>query len=267
MPIYQSDHKLKIHYRDENPQGERTVVLLHGLGASGDSWILQFPALTAAGYRCLAPDGRGFGRSTYPGGAVSPAVMAGDLNLLLEHLRIEQAAVVGISMGGATALQFALDHPVRVERLVLVNTFAHLQADKLSQWFYFLLRQLLVHTLGLEAQAKAVAGRVFPHPDQGILREQLIAQIRQATPRAYRSAMRQLPRFDVQTRLAEIHLPTLVLTGAADSTVLPARQAALVQDIPGAQQVIIPAAGHAVSVDQPEAFNQALLAFLKQPIL
>lgn len=267
MPIYQPDDKQKIHYRDENPAGERTLVLLHGLGASGDSWILQFPALAEAGFRCLAPDARGFGQSSYPGGPVSAAVMAHDLCLLLDHLKVEKAAVVGISMGGATALQFGLDYPERVEHLVLTNTFAHLQADQLSQWFYFLLRQLLVHTLGLEAQAKAVAGRVFPHPDQAILRAQLIAQIKQADPRAYRSAMRQLPRFDVRMRLSEIHLPTLVITGADDSTVLPHRQAVLTRGIAGAQRVIIPAAGHAVSVDQPQAFNQALLDFLNARIL
>ena len=63
MPICTLSPSLKIHYLDPNPDGAPVVLLLHGLGATGLSWQLQIPALTGAGFRTLAPDARGFGRS------------------------------------------------------------------------------------------------------------------------------------------------------------------------------------------------------------
>ena len=262
MPDYQISPDLKIHYRDENIDSERVILLLHGLGATGDSWEFQFPALIAAGWRCIAPDLRGFGQSTFPGRRLTIGDLASDMYALLAELDVQRAVVVGISMGGTVALQLALQHSNRIEKLVLVNTFASIKADNFNQQIYFRIRQLLVHTLGLKAQANTVAQRVFPKPEQEFLRQQLIAQILQADIRAYRAAMRALARFDVSNSLDKIECPTLVITGDADTTVLPARQAALVSGIPGAQQVTISGAGHGVSVDHPNAFNQALTDFL-----
>jgi len=91
-----------------------------------------------------------------------------------------------------------------------------------------------------------------------------IAIISRADPRAYRRAMFSLGIFDSRRRLKEIKSPTLVVTGAQDSTVSPARQKLLVYGITGARQEVILNAGHAVPVDQMEKFNQALLDFLKE---
>ncbi len=262
MPFYEISAALRIHYLDPGPAGGCPVLLLHGLGASADSWQLQMPALQAAGFRPIAPEARGFGQSSYPGGGLQIPALATDLIALLDHLEIEQAHVVGISMGGTLALQLALDHPDRVQKLVLVNTFAALRPDNASQLFYFLLRLILVHTLGLPAQAKAVTQRIFPHPEQEILRQELLNQILQADRRGYRAAMRALARFNVIDRLAGIRCPTLVITGQNDTTVAPQRQKTLVECIPGARQVVIANAGHAVSVEQSELFNQILTGFL-----
>jgi pimeloyl-ACP methyl ester carboxylesterase len=188
--------------------------------------------------------------------------MAADMVGLLDCLAANKVNVVGLSMGGTTALQLALDWPERVDRLILANTFACLRPDHLGIWLYFALRFILVHTLGLPTQARAVAKRLFPQPQQGNLRDQLIRQILQANPRGYRSAMRALSRFDVRRRLNEIQAPTLVITGGHDSTVPPRVQSLLVAGIPNARQVFISDAGHAVSVEQPEKFNQVLLDFL-----
>ncbi len=167
MPEIELSPGLKIHYLDLNPQAGRVILLLHGLGADGSSWQLQFPLLETLGYRILAPDARGFGKSTYP--PDSPASIqaaAHDFVLLVERLGISQLDLVGISMGGTQALAFVLECPQLVRRLVLVNTFAHLRPHGLSEWFYYAVRFLLVHTLGLEVQARQVARRIFPRPDQ-----------------------------------------------------------------------------------------------------
>ena len=248
MPHFEISSTLKIHYLDPNPEGDPAVLLLHGLGATGDSWQLQFPILTDNQFRSIAPDARGFGQSTYPA--------------LLNHLGIERAHIVGISMGGTLALHIALDHPGMVEKLVLVNTFAHLKPDSANQYFYFWLRRILVNTVGIAKQAEAVTKRVFPQPDQEPFRQELYRQITKADPQAYRASMRDLASFNVVDRLGEIDNPTLVVTGENDTTVAPQRQRFLAESIANAQQVVIPGAGHAVSVDQAEAFNQVLIKFL-----
>ena len=250
-----------LHHLGLNPSALSTVVFLHGLGANSTSWQLQFPAFQEAGYRIIAPDLRSFGQSPYPGHTSVPE-MAGDILELLDHLEIPKAHIVGISLGGTVALQFALDVPNRVCKLVLANTFAHLRPKNLSVWAYMLWRLFLVHTIGLETQAKVVARRVFPHPDQADFRGQLMDQIRQSDPRGYRATMRALGRFNVQSRLGEIRCPTLILTSEQDTTVPVETQRVLAGSIAGARQILFPQGGHALSVDQAEAFNAAVLSFL-----
>jgi 3-oxoadipate enol-lactonase len=262
MPFFKPSPAISIHYIDENPDAVDTVLLLHGLGATCTSWQLQIPPLTGAGFRCIAPDVSGFGQSNYAGGGTSVAKLAQPIHGLLSERGIDCAYVVGISMGGTLALQMALDYPQQVKKLVLVNTFAHLQIASARLWPYYLLRFILVHTLGLRTQARTVALRIFPRPEQEVLRQALIEQILQADPRGYRAAMRALARFDVRDRLAEIKMPALVVTGENDTTVLPPNQHLLADGIAQARQVVIPLAGHALTVEQPELFNQILFDFL-----
>jgi pimeloyl-ACP methyl ester carboxylesterase len=252
----------KLHYLDPNAAGQPTVLLLHGLGADATSWTLQLPALTGAGFRPIATDTPGFGQSPYDGHGWSICRIAAELASLLEELQTGPAHVVGLSMGGTIAQQFALDFPQLTRRLVLVSTFSVLRPDTLSGWFYFIQRLVVVNTLGLPAQARLVAQRIFPAPHQEYLREILVETISNADPRAYRKAMASLGLFNSMKRLGEIKVPTLVVTGADDTTVTPARQRLLVDGIPAARQVIVPHAGHAVPVDQAERFNRELLAFL-----
>jgi len=262
MPFLALAPRLTLHYLDYNPTGSPTALLLHGLGANGESWILQVPEFINWNFRVLAPDTRGFGKSSYPGGSVRIADLSGDVVALLHHLKVETTYTIGISMGGTLALQIALEYPQLVKKLVLVNTFASLRPDRLSVWFYFALRFIMVHTVGLPAQAKAVSERIFPAPDQTPLRMVLQQQICQASPEGYRAAMRALGLFNISSRLGEIHCPTLVVTGENDSTVPPKNQAVLVKHISSARQIVIPGAGHAVSVEKPELFNRILIDFL-----
>ena len=251
-----------LHYLDPNPDGYPAVLLLHGLGADSSSWTLQLPALCGAGYRPIAVDTPGFGASPYDGKGWNMRRVAAEMTGLLCECKIKKADVVGLSMGGIIAQQLALDAPDLVRRLVLVSTFAVLRPDTLSGWVYFLQRFVLVNTLGLPAQAKVVAARVFPGERYTELRKMLVDSIARADPRAYRKAMTSLGLFNSVPRLGAINVPTLVVTGEDDTTVSPQRQKMLLQGIPEARQVLIPQAGHAVPVDQAETFNRELLLFL-----
>ena len=260
MPQLDLPTGVRLAYLDPHPQGRTPVLLIHGLGSAGESWREQFPALNAAGFRPIAPDVRGFGRSSSPGKWSIPDAVA-DLKALLDALGLPRAHVVGISMGGVLAQQLALDFPQAVERLVLVNTFARLRPGHLGGWLYFLLRLILVYTVGIEAQARTVAQRIFPdHPEA---RAMLRRHIQMADPRAYRAAMRALGLFNSTHRLAEIQAPTLVVTGLADTTVPPENQAELARRIPHARWLRIPGAGHGLIATHAPVFNPALVAFLQ----
>jgi 3-oxoadipate enol-lactonase len=262
MPYLNISPSLTLNYIDEKQHNHPAVLLLHGLGANGSSWLLQIPTLSDSGFRILAPDLPGFGKSTFPEAGLSIKQMSAIMAELLKALNIDSAHVVGISMGGVLALQLVLDYPQMVDKLVLVNTFAKLRPSNLAAWSYFLFRFILVYTVGIPSQAKAVAKRLFPDPKQEQIRTILVDQILQANPKAYRASMRALALFDVQKRLKEIHSSTLVVTGEKDTTVpLPVQQA-LVAGIPNARQTFISNAGHAVIVEQPVLFNQVLLDYL-----
>ena len=251
-----------LHYLDPNPGGFPSVLLLHGLGANGTSWTLQFDPLTQAGFRPLAPDVPGFGKSPYDGHGWNISRVAKNMVDLLVSLSASPIHLIGISMGGTIAQQIAMDHPEMVDKLVLVNTFSYLRPKKPSGWLYFLQRFLLVHILGLPTQAKFVAKRIFPGEDQQAVREMLIEQITEADPRAYRAAMRSLGMFNSSKRLTVIKAKTLVITGQCDTTVPLENQKYLVDHIPDARQVIIPEAGHAVTIDKPAEFNLAMMNYL-----
>lgn len=251
-----------LHLLDPNPGGSPAVLFLHGLGANGSSWALQFQSLIDKGFRPLAPDIPGFGDSLYDGRGWNFKKVSNNLADLITSLNCGPVHVVGLSMGGVIAQQFVLDHPELVRRLVLVSTFSVLRPKGISQWLYFSQRALVVHTFGLATQSKLVARRVFPDPGQEILRKMAEKQIASADPRAYRAAMRGLALFNTRDRLKEIKAPTLVISGVNDSTVPPSSQEGLAEGIEGAVQVIIKNAGHAVAIDQPEHFNKILLGFL-----
>jgi pimeloyl-ACP methyl ester carboxylesterase len=253
-----------LHFLDPNPEGRPAVLLLHGLGADASSWTLQMPALTEAGFRPIAPDVPGFGASPYDGHGWNIKRMAAEMADLLQRLGSVPAHVVGLSMGGIIAQQFALDTPALIRKLVLVSTFAVLLPDALNGWLYFLQRFILVNTLGLSVQAQTVARHIFPDPDKAPFREMLVDTISRADPRAYRRAMTCLGLFNSVHHLGEIKAPTLVVTGEEDSTVPPDRQYLLLKGIPDARQVRIPDAGHAAPIDQPEIFNRKLLEFLRE---
>ena len=251
-----------MHFLDPGKPDNPGILFLHGLGANATSWTLQLDALMAAGFRPIAPDLPGFGDSAYNGRGWNFKRVAALLADLVTGLNAAPVHLVGLSMGGVVAQQFALDYPQHVRKLVLVSTFSVLRPKSIAQWFYFLQRLLVVHTLGLEQQAKLVSKRVFPNPEHAELRRMAEEQIASADPRAYRAAMRSLGLFNSRKRLPGIKIPTLVITGADDSTVPLERQTLLAQSIPSARQVIIPNAGHAPAIDQAETFNRYLLEFL-----
>lgn len=257
---------LTIHYSDHNRNGNPVVLLLHGLGVNSDSWQMQIPALVKAGFRILAPDMRGFGRSTSPAGLCNPGIMAEDMVAFMDGLAINSSHLIGISMGGTVALQLAIERPTMVESLILTNTFAKLRPRKFTLWIFYVVRLFLVHILGMEIQADFVAKRLFPDPDQELLRGAFRTQVKQANPQGYRSIMRSYLRYDLSDQVNSIQVPTLVITGERDTIIPPGIQVEMAEKIPNAEHIFIANAGHAVSIEQPQEYNSIILTFLQKNI-
>lgn len=251
-----------ILYIDPGEKSGKPVLLIHGLGVDGSSWTLQFPELINAGFRPIAIDVPGFGNSPIGTSNWSIERVSRDIVEFLKENKFDPIIIIGLSMGGTIAQQITLDYPGLVSKLVLANTFSVLRPASLKGWIYFIQRFVLVHTLGLKVQSRFVSKRIFPLPEQEGLRMEMISQILKADPRAYRAAMRSLGLFNSKKRLPGINIPTLVITGAKDTTVPPTHQSTMAGWIPGAKQVFMKEAGHAASVEFPEEFNRILLDFL-----
>lgn len=254
---------MTINYYDPAPENKKPILLLHGLGADGRSWRFQTSALASAGYRPIAPDLPGFGKTPSNGLHWDITNISQLIIDWMQGMFQTPVPVVGISMGGVVALQLTLTCPALVDQLVLVNTFACLRPHNLHGMSYLVKRFILAAFRGSASQANMVAYHLFPNPDQADLRQAITELILASDPRVYRTAMRELALFDVRNRLNEIHLPTLVISGELDTTVPLETQGELARGIPGAYQVIIPGARHAVIADQADRFNEVLLSFLQ----
>ena len=253
-----------IHLRYETwGVGAAPLVLLHGLGSSADDWFLQLPAF-APHYLCVAVDLRGHGLSDKPAGRYSMGLFASDVVELLRALDLAPAHILGLSLGGMVAQQVALDHPVVLRSLVLINTMPGLWPPA---------RQIV--RVGVRRLARpwrlpdmaAVAARVsvdlFPDPAAGVFRAQAEARMAANDPAAYRRATLAVARFRPGAALRRLTCPTLIIAGEADRVVPSVYQARLRRALPDARFISSPGAGHACNIDRPDAVNAAVLGFLR----
>ncbi|NLF52338.1 MAG: alpha/beta hydrolase [Leptolinea sp.] len=253
----------RIYLLDPSPENKPAIFLLHGLGTEASSWIFQIAALEQAGFRPVAPDLPGFGRSTYTGRRWTIRDAAKSILQIADALTINKFHIVGISMGGTIALQTAIEYSDRLLGLILINTFATLRPKRWNEWSYLVKRYLRARFHGAGAQAEMTARRIFPREDQKELRRELEMHIRQTDPGVYKSAMRELGLFDARHSLKQLSVPSLLITGENDTTVPLENQCELGEGLSGCRQVMIANAGHGVIIDQPDAVNDNLLKFLQ----
>ncbi len=240
------------------------VVLLHGgTGSSESYWSSQVPVL-GEHFRLILMDHRGFGESDYEGEFSIPAC-AGDLAALLDELEVESASIVGLSLGGAIALQFALDRPERVRRLVLADSFSGVFTEHFRRFINFALIESIQqggHDLMFELNLLFAFSERYVGEHASEFEEQKAAW-RAMDVERYVESLRAIRDWSVDDRLGEIEAPTLVLWGTEDIEVPRVYSQRLVDGLPHAVLSLIDGAGHKSCADRPEAFNKAVLAFLK----
>jgi pimeloyl-ACP methyl ester carboxylesterase len=234
------------------PEGGRPVLFTHGYQASRRMWEAQALAL-ADRYTAITWDLRGHGESGTPDDPArySHELMLGDMSALLDEADAERAVLVGHSLGGYASLLFRLQHPERVRALVLFGSGpGYRDAEARGKWNDMAERfARSVEERGLDILQKAsaeVSGAAHRSP--------------QALAHAARGMLAQKDS-SVMDAITEIDVPTLVLIGAEDKPFIGSSEY-MAKKIPGAELVVIEGAGHAASIEQPEAFNEALLSFL-----
>lgn len=255
---------IRLYYEEEG--SGPPLLLLEGLGYALWMWFRQRPALRQH-FRLVLPDTRGVGLSDIPPGPYTIDLFAADALALLDHLAMPRAHVLGVSMGGMVAQALALRSPDRVERLVLVSTTpggpaAAPMPPRTAE--ALLAARTLPPREGLRA-AMALAfsdGYVAAHPAEV---EQILdwRLERPQPPEAWMWQLQAGQAFDVSARLHEIRHPTLVVAGSADRVLPVANAYLLASRLPHATLHIFAGAGHLVFIEQADAFNRLVVAFLR----
>ncbi|MFE2050474.1 alpha/beta fold hydrolase [Streptomyces sp. NPDC059459] len=253
-----------IEYDDSGPSAGLPVLLIHGHPFNRSLWAPQVRALTAAGHRVVAPDLRGYGRSSVTPGKVLLADFADDLAALLDHVGVERAVVGGVSMGGQIAMEFQLGHPDRVRALVLSDTSAPAETAEGKKFRNRLADRLLAE--GMDGYADEVIDRMLAAYNVTALPDvaaRVLEMMRATDPRGAAAALRgRAERPDYRDVLAAVKAPVLVVVGA-DDVYTPVAEAEAIQGlVPHSTLVVVDRAGHLPGAERPEQFNRALLEFL-----
>ncbi len=286
MPLTLYGQDIRLAYMDVAPQGTpngRTVVLFHGMNFAGFYWGGPIDALRKEGYRVVVPDQIGFGRSSKPIMPYNFQDMARNSRLLLQHLKIDKAFIVGHSMGGMLAARFATQYPEVAERVVIYNPIGVIDPRWERPWGS--IDESYKRQLGTTYQ-NIYAGifRYFSHntsawkPEfEKYVRYRYAWTLSADWPRyaMVQSLIQQMPYLDpVVNDWAHIKAPTLAFGGAEDSlagpaSVFQARMKFIADSIPDGKGRLhlIPGLGHVPHFEAPEKTYPPLIAFLKEGLV
>jgi pimeloyl-ACP methyl ester carboxylesterase len=237
---------VRTYYEEHGEAEAEPLVLLHGGGATGDSWQAQVAGLSGR-FRVLVPERRGHGRTPDVPGPVSLDLMAGDTAAFLEALGTGPAHLVGWSDGAAVALRVAMRRPELVRKLVLIGLSIHRSGETAMARALF---EDPAETAPFEA---ALRGQYEPLSPDGpehfpVVFEKLLRMWRE---------QRDIPLSD----LAGVRMPVLVMQGDNDG-VRVEHSAAVATALPDAQLAVVPGTSHVLPIEKPGLVNQLLLDFL-----
>jgi 3-oxoadipate enol-lactonase len=231
------------------------LLFLHGIGGNRNHWQHQLAFFSREGFRAAAWDARGYGDSDDYEGTLRFEDFSDDLLRVLDHLGQAQADLVGLSMGGRIARNFALAHPGRVRSLTLANTspgFDALSAEEVVRF----VDERRNRTPESTARLLSSRARAGAH-------EALLASFHALRNDSYLKTLEASVAQDRAAPLETLAVPTLVITGDEDRVYPLELTERMARRIPGARLVVLEACGHLSNLEQPERFNEVLLEFLR----
>lgn len=253
-------------YYDDAGDGPPLLMIV-GFMASRRIWLWQMPVLSRH-FRVVTMDNRDAGESDPESVQYTVADMANDGVRLLDALGIERAHVLGHSMGGFISLQLALNHPDRLDHLVLVGTGPGTRRDpgtaptppSRDSWVEDPVER------NRERYGRIAGGNYFATRPEEL---EAVAVANRGNRLSYEGAVRQSTAtqtsHDVRDRLAVITAPTLVIHGDADPSIPVASGRLLAERIPGARLLVMPGVGHLPHLERTDEFNEAVIDFLAAP--
>lgn len=239
------------------------IVLIHGGQMDSRMWDDQF-AILAKQFTVIRYDVRGYGGSFQPDQLYSDA---DDLAGLLDYLKVKNAHIVGLSLGGRVAIDFAVAHPKRVKSLTLAGPglagYEPPNAEEADLRMWNLIKA--ARDDGPEKITELWLKDPFMAP--AMEQARLVPRLQKlALENAHcwltNQVLQRSPKPPAGKRLDEINVPTLLILGGRDVPQAKATVEALEKGISGSKKVVIKGAGHIVNMEKPEEFNEALLAFL-----
>lgn len=264
--------QINTRYRTLGDEGT-TVILLHGLGGHLELWMDNIVAL-AQHHRVYAVDLVGFGRSDKPATSYSLSFLAQFLKDFMNALIIERASLIGCSMGGGVALQFALTFPEKLEKLVLISTIG------LGKETALIFRLVAFPVIGelLTHSSRTGVTRSFKQVmyDPTLITEELVENTYQMSvlpgaKRALLSAVRTNAKYfglssnnsnPIVNKLTTIAAPTLIIWGQQDRIIPVSHAYVATKNLPNARLHIFERCGHWPSLEYSEEFNNRVLEFL-----
>lgn len=232
------------------------LVFLHGVGGGHHAWDKQLPYFGGLGYPSHAWDQPGYGHSP----TVEPydlEQISASLARLIESLAIEPVVLVGHSMGGFIAQEACARYPKLVKGLALCFTSPAFGGSGSEFAKQFVAARIAPLDQG-KTMAEIAAQLIPAMGSNSRLAEQIMASV---PPETYRKAVHLLTTFDRSKELADIKVPALLVAGSDDKTAPPSVMERMARKIPGAEYVLLEGCGHLGPMDQPDAFNTALLFF------
>ena len=263
MPYARSSDGIRLHYEVLGRASSPAVLMIQGLGADKHGWDMQRIPL-AFSYRVIALDNRGAGRSDKPFGHYTLEQMADDAIAVLDAAGVEQAHIVGASMGGAISQMIGLKYPERVISLTLACT-----ACRNHPW-----RKELLHGWATSATEKGI-GSMTKEAARWVIGPRSFRRLLPAfgwlgplamgrTPHSFVSQVNAILDVDdtIADRLAEVTAPTLVLVGNQDILTPRGDSEEIAERMPNAELVVISGAAHGFMVEHASTFNRVLSDFL-----
>lgn len=250
----------RIAYRVSGPEGAPPVVLLHALGADMGMWEPQREALEA-GHRVVRLDLRGHGGSDAPPGPYTVELVAGDVLAVCDEIGLAPFHLCGLSLGGLVALWLAARRPERIRSAAFCNTAPRIGTREIWEE-----RIEAIREGGMEAIREMALSRFFggafaaAHPEV----VEAAGDTLVSTPmEGYLGCCEALRDADLRPEVPDISIPSLVVGGRHDVSTPPEEAHRLHERIPGSELVVLET-GHLSNLEQPEAFNRALLSFLER---
>ena len=252
---------LKLAYEREGTGP--VVIFMHGIGGNRTNWDEQQTGLSNR-YCTVAWDARGYGDSDDPVNPLKFSDFADDLNALLDHLGVQTAHLVGLSMGGMIAQDFYGRYPQRVATLTLADTsrgYGPASEEERQEFLAARLKPLQAGLTPADLAPKMIGVLAGPKASETV-RQRLLNSVSAVRTEPYIQALHAIITTDFRKILPGIEAPTLIIVGDEDKVLPVAQSQALADTIPGAQLVVVESAGHLTNIETPERFNAILTDFL-----